>query len=329
MPGIVNDSLRADHSRLNKFNRRSPEYRNILRRLEDIIDRSLEVPITHECCTIPLKQARPDLNFNVDYEPIMEVVDELIGRENDLRLIESHLERKESKGPVIVTLHGLGGIGKTQLASAYFNKSAQSYSARFRLDGSNRPNFESDFLHIAKIAGLNGASAALSETPTERVWDWLNLKGNNEWLILLDNVDDPGDSAEQFDISNFLKNLRQGSVIITTRLQHLSWKSKRVPVGRLESVDALSVLKRHARRDVLEGELTKYCSVGDLTWIFRLQLHQIARGIGRTSTCSSSFWYIYVPNGGVSLIVFGSLQRDVANTYQTPGPSRKLPRQDS
>ena len=303
----MNDSLRADHSGLNKFNGRSPEYRNILRRLEDIIDKSLEVPITHACCTIPVKQARPDHSFNVDYEPIMEVVDELVGRENDLRLIESHLERKESKGPVIVTLYGIGGIGKTQLASAYFNKPAQSYSARFRLDGSNRPNFESDFLHIAKVAGLNGASAALSDTPIERVWDWLNLKGNNEWLILLDNVDDPGDSAEQFDISNFLINLRQGSVIITTRLQHLSWKSKLVPVGRLESVDALNVLKSHARRDILEGELTKYCSVGDLTCPFRLRLHQIARGIGRALTCSSSFWYIYVPNGGVSLIVFGSL----------------------
>lgn len=243
----MNDSLRADHSGLNKFSWRSSEYNNLLCRLEDTINKSLEVLVSQEV---------EDNSFVVDYEPIMEVVDQLVGREMELSLIESYLQRKEGKGPMVVTLHGLGGIGKTQLASAYFNNPPQSYTARFRLDGSSRLNYEGDFLKIATAAGLNETSAAQSEPPIQRIWNWLNLKGNDKWLILLDNVDDPGDSTEQFDVSNFLNNIRQGSVIITTRLRCLTPNSKLVPVGRLESTDALRTLQNHAKKDISEGELT-------------------------------------------------------------------------
>lgn len=246
----MNDTLQADHSRLNKYNWRNPDYRNILRRLEDMINKTFGIPIMEE---------GQQSTFAVDHEPIMEVVDGLIGRETELSLIESHLQRKEGKGLMVVTLHGLGGIGKTQLASAYFNKPPQSYSARFRLEGSSKPKFESDFLKIAEAAGLSDNSAALPETPTQRIWDWLNLKDNNMWLILLDNVDDPGNGTGQVDVSNFLGNVRQGSVVITTRLQCLIPNSEAVVVGRLKTGDALRVLKHHAGRDIIEGKFSKDC----------------------------------------------------------------------
>ena len=248
IPRTENYSLRVDHSGLNKFNSRCPEYRSILHQLERIIESPLRVEFT---------QQSHNSSFIIDYEPVMELVDDLVGRKTELSLIESYLQRNEGKGPKIVTLHGLGGIGKTQLASAYLNNPPQSYSARFRLDGSNRPNFEIDFLKIAKAAGLNDASTALSQTPIQKIWDWLNLKGNNEWLILLDNVDDPGDSAELFDVSKFLNNVRQGSIIITTRLRCLAHNSKLVPVGRLESTDAHRVLQTHAQKDIPMGESIK------------------------------------------------------------------------
>ena len=316
----MNESLRADHSGLNKFSRRSPEYSRILSRLEDIIDKSFGALIS---------QGGHNNSFAVDYEPIMEVVDELVGREAELSVIESYLQRRESIGPMVVTLHGLGGIGKTQLASTYFNKTPKSYSARFRLDGSSRLNFESGFLKIAKAVGLNDASSALSETLIQKKREWLNLKGNDEWLILLDNVDDPGESAEQFDVSKFLKSIRQGSVIITTRLRCLTPSSKLVRVGRLESTNALRILKNHAQNDIPQGELTRKFAVLvgiDLTSTSRLRLHQTTRGTRWTSSCLGSIWCIYVPDWGISLIVLGSLQRRVAITHQKSGYPCELPR---
>ena len=244
--GTVNDSLRVDHSGLNKFASRCSEYRNILRQLERIIESPLRVSV---------REQGQKNSFAVDYEPIVELVDNFVGRKTELSLIGSYLRRKQRKRLTVVTLYGLGGIGKTQLASAYFNQPPDYYSARFRLDESTRPNFESDLLKIAKAIGLKDASAAQSETLVQRITDWLNLKGNDEWLILLDNVDDPGDSAEQFDVLSFLKRVRQGSIIITTCLRGLNPNSKLVPVEPLEKIDALRVLRDHAHNEIAEGEV--------------------------------------------------------------------------
>ena len=242
----MNDSLRVDHSGLNKFASRCSEYRNVLRHLERIIESPLRVS---------MRQEGQKNSFAVDYEPIVELVDNLVGRTTELSLIGLYLGRKYRTRLTIVTLHGIGGIGKTQLASAYLNQPPHCYSARFRLDGSTRPNFEGDLLKMAKAIGLKDALAAQSETLIQMTTDWLNLKGNDEWLILLDNVDDPGDSADQFDVSNFVKRVRQGSIIITTRLRRLIPNSKLVKVERLEKMDALRVLRDHAHDEIAEGDV--------------------------------------------------------------------------
>lgn len=102
---------------------------------------------------------------------------------------------------------------------------------------------------------MKEALAAESEKLVQKITDWLNEKGNDEWLILLDNVDDPGDSAEQFDVLSFLKTVRQGSIIITTRLRGLTPNSKLVAVKPLEKIDALRVLRDHAHNEIAEGEV--------------------------------------------------------------------------
>ena len=249
----MNDSLRVDHSGLNKFASRCSEYRNILHHLERIIESPFRVSA---------RQQGQRNSFAVDYEPIVELVDNFVGRKSELSFIGSYLRRKQRKRLTVVTLHGIGGIGKTQLASAYFNQPPHYYSARFRLDGSTRPNFESDLLRIVKTIGLKEALAAQSETLVQMITDWLNLNGNDEWLILLDNVDDPGDSAEQFDVLSFLKKVRQGSIIITARLHGLTPNSKLVPVGPLEKIDALRVLRDHAHNEIAEGEVLSIQTFG-------------------------------------------------------------------
>ena len=202
-----------------------------------------------------MRQQGQKNSFAVDYEPVVELVDNFVGRKSEVGLIESYLRRKQSKRLTVVTLYGTGGIGKTQLASAYLNQPPHYHSARFHLDGSTRPNFDGDLLKIAKAIGLKDALAAQSETLIQMITDWLNLKGNDEWLILLDNVDDPGDGAEQFDVSNFLRRVRQGSIIITTRLRGLIPNSKLVVVERLEKMDALRVLRDHAHDEIAEGDV--------------------------------------------------------------------------
>lgn len=247
VPGVTNDSLRVDHSGLNKFVSRNSDYNNFLRRLTYIIDR-------------PSRMSAPQVdhgqNFELAFDPVREVVNEFVGREGELQQIESHFQCEQGQGPRIVVLYGLGGIGKTQLASAYFNNVQLSYSARFRVSGKDRSSFIDDFVMIAEAAGLNPSLAKSSETIIKDVWKWLNLRRNDDWLIMLDNVDDPGNSPGAFDIDLFLKEAKQGSIIVTTRLPNLisNGRYMTIEVRAFDELNSLCILENNARRPLSRGK---------------------------------------------------------------------------
>ena len=194
--------------------------------------------------------------YELDFEPIRAIVPNLVGREHQLRQIESYFEDERSLGPRIVILHGFGGIGKTQLASTYFNKSGLSYTSRFRLDGRDNFTFTSDFSRIAEASGLGNNVDKSVDVKVEDAWHWLNLKHNDRWLIMLDNVNDPGSDEGRFDVDELLKRAKHGSIIITTRLHNL------VPNGRflalevqaLDETNSLRVLEDNARRSLSDGK---------------------------------------------------------------------------
>lgn len=190
------------------------------------------------------------------FEPIIEVVEDLVGRENELRVMKSYLLSEKRSGCRIVILQGTGGIGKTQLASAYFNDDSLPYTSRFRVSGRNKFSFIIDFLKIAEVAGLDQNRGMSNERLVDCVWNWLNSRTNNNWLLFLDNVDNPGAGAAMFDIEGFLKRVKHGSIIITTRLNNLmtSGRCLQVELRALENVDSLRILEKNARRYVSHGK---------------------------------------------------------------------------
>jgi hypothetical protein len=83
-----------------------------------------------------------------------------VGRESELAKIHELLHAR-SGSRAIVTLHGLGGMGKTQLAAAYSTNYWNEYSAIFWLNSRNADSIKLTFCDVAtSIMTTHPAAAA-------------------------------------------------------------------------------------------------------------------------------------------------------------------------
>lgn len=121
-----------------------------------------------------------------------------VAREKEFADIHEALHSDGSRR--VVVLHGLGGIGKTQLAIEYTKRHKKDYSAVFWINIKNEASVQQSFLRIAKqILRHHPSARRLSgldisqdiEEATDAIKTWLNLPSNSRWLIVYDNYDDP------------------------------------------------------------------------------------------------------------------------------------------
>jgi len=99
-----------------------------------------------------------------------------------------------------VVLHGLGGIGKTQLTVAYVKRHKDSYSAILWLNIKNEDALKQSFAKVARqILWEHPSASRLSSVDMKENLDevidavkaWLSLPNNTRWLMIYDNYDNP------------------------------------------------------------------------------------------------------------------------------------------
>ncbi|KXJ85417.1 P-loop containing nucleoside triphosphate hydrolase protein, partial [Microdochium bolleyi] len=167
----------------------------------------------------------------------------------------------------IVVLHGLGGIGKTQLAATYISRYRDEYSAIFWLNVKDEASIQQSFARTASqileqhaaVGSLKGLNLQQGHDKlVQAVKAWLSLPGNTRWLIVYDNYDKPKlpgrktDAA--VDIHQFLPMAYQGSVVITTRLSQIDM-GHHIRVERLKSEDeSMQILSKASGRNDLQDD---------------------------------------------------------------------------
>jgi hypothetical protein len=184
-----------------------------------------------------------------------------VAREGELRGIHKALSGDGSRRTVV--LHGLGGIGKTQLAIAYAKQYKDNHSAIFWLNIKDEDSLKQSFARVAKqilrehpsARGLSTIDMKSLDDVIDAVKAWLSLLYNTRWLMIYDNYDNPRLASNKdpaaVDITKFLPEVYQGSVLITTR-------SSEVEIGHLIQVtklgdlrDSLTILSNASRREGL------------------------------------------------------------------------------
>ena len=129
-------------------------------------------------------------------------------------------------------------MGKTQLAIEYSRRHKNSYTSIFWLDGKTEESLLHSLLSIAsrlpqeQIPDFKPiATKGIEETKKSvmTILKWFAEEGNNDWLLIFDNIDetsygaadDDTRSLASYNIQEYLPPGDSGAIIITSRLGRL------------------------------------------------------------------------------------------------------------
>jgi hypothetical protein len=136
------------------------------------------------------------------------------GREADLEKLGELLQKRgEAALTQTVVLHGLGGVGKTQLADEYAWKHLGGYEAVLWVRADSPETLEANLARLADLLGLPEASVKEQDVQTDAVLRW--LKGHERWLLIADNADT--NEAARAVCDRLAPNLG-GHVLVSSRL---------------------------------------------------------------------------------------------------------------
>jgi hypothetical protein len=194
--------------------------------------------------------------------PEVSRVDHFVGRSEELDAIHRELQYDGSRKMVVV--HGLGGMGKTQLALAYAQRHKDEYSTVLWVNSKDVDTLKQGYAGAARRIYRDHPSLvhlkAITEgsdldEAAEAVKRWLSSAGNDRWLVIYDNYDTPKlpghNEPGTFDIRPFFPEANHGAVLITTRSSQLQ-VGRPVAVKKLRDIEhSLEILSRTSRRDVL------------------------------------------------------------------------------
>lgn len=139
-------------------------------------------------------------------------------------------------------LHGLGGIGKTQLAIEYAYRHSASYELIWWIRSEEPSTLASDYAALALELNLPEKEEASQAVVVQAVTRW--LEHSNQWLLVFDNARDAT------SIKPYLPRSASGHVLITSR--NPDWRSvvNPLPVEVWERNESVAfLLKRTGRTD--------------------------------------------------------------------------------
>ena len=162
--------------------------------------------------------------------------DKFVDRPSDMETLEGVLlPQLQNTRQKKVVLHGLGGMGKTQLAVEFARRHHQQFTSVFWLDGRSEGRLKQSIANaasrvpegqIAEMSRLYSRSGSGdSDAVVRDMTNWLNEPDNTDWLLIFDNIDhehqqDDAD-PDAYDVRRYLPGADHGSILITTRLARL------------------------------------------------------------------------------------------------------------
>jgi hypothetical protein len=174
----------------------------------------------------------------------------------------------------VVVLHGLGGIGKTQLAAEFARKHQAAFTSVFWLDGSSEDNLQRSIADCAsripegQIPETSRKYSSSAHSDLNAVigdfMEWLSRAENKRWLIIFDNVDrdyQQETDINAYNVSNYIPEVDQGSILITTRLTNLQQLGESLQLRTVDMDQAQTIFRKWYNQDFGKAVLCTYLTV--------------------------------------------------------------------
>ena len=211
------------------------------------------------------------INFSIQGWPC---VNHFVPRDKELEQLEQTLLPKPTRDlhRKVLILHGLGGIGKTQLAVAFARKYQKTYSSIFWLDGSSKDQVRQSLAKIARRlpeGQIPESSRTFTKSSSEdldiiinEVQNWFSQLANNRWLLIFDNVDRDNSPAHPstehdphaYDLEDYFPSSDHGSILVTSRLRTLRQHGDPLELTKMNEDQGKAVLETRIGRP-LEGAM--------------------------------------------------------------------------
>jgi hypothetical protein len=170
---------------------------------------------------------------------------------------------------------GLGGVGKTQLATEYAYRQASDYRIRWWIPAEQPAAIPSHLVALARQLGIpeqaeqtQAIAALLAE-----------LGRRDDWLLVFDNAEDPRDLHPYWPSID-----HGGHVLVTSRNPNWQPLATPVPVNVLPRPDAMTFLQRRSGIDNQDADQLA-ATLGDLP----LALEQAAAYLEQTHTSPAEY----------------------------------------
>ncbi|MBL1098768.1 FxSxx-COOH system tetratricopeptide repeat protein [Streptomyces coffeae] len=159
------------------------------------------------------------------------------GRQTLLDVLHERLRSEGTAAVLPEALHGLGGVGKSQIALEYVHQHAADYDAVWWIPAERTEQIRQALVQLADRLGLQAGMEANTAVPT--VLDALRTgRPCRNWLLVFDN-------AEELDtVRPFFPAGGPGRILVTSRNAQWSRAARTVEVDVFEREESIELLLR-------------------------------------------------------------------------------------
>jgi hypothetical protein len=253
--------------------------------IRDVGQRWLDFEDKQERSQIRQYRGRIRSDFRIrDREPFPDrnTPERFVGRHLELKRLEELLldrAKEKSMNPVVI-IEGPGGIGKTFLVREFLSRRQVYFSAILWVEATSHYTIEESFMdfmtqilcHYRKMTseskhkdeilqelGMEGLvdedwklrrEGIIRSLVVAAVKEWFGRDGNDEWLLIFDNLDRTTD----FSIADFLPGKLTGHIILIGRHITYSGPQKLLRLGPMDRAESLLLLSMTAGIDLMDRE---------------------------------------------------------------------------
>jgi tetratricopeptide (TPR) repeat protein len=166
------------------------------------------------------------------------------GRKELLERLQEALMSGQSAA-LTQAIHGMGGVGKTQLATEYAYRHKGEYDVVWWVRAEEAATLAADYAGLAGELWPDTKEVTDQEALVKEVRRWLEQE--RDWLLVFDNAN------KQEDLIGYLPRIANGHVIITSRDPNWVDTANTIGVEVFELAEAVEYLLKRTRQHDREG----------------------------------------------------------------------------